>query len=208
MEALLEKKASKLIFILILFIFTFITVAGTIIYSKDINVLSFDLDGQSKKAVKHNPIIFDINKQGGINSITTTNYVEITTGYLGGIKNIGSSSLDLMIKAENFHDEIKISSIKPEIYRKSYKGYIYRLAESILPGKSLLFSIKIYYKEDHAKNYSVCSGKINFVNNETSVVIGTIPVKIINSKYPKTLEDASSNENEGGGSPHSDHNFR
>ncbi|HBI05323.1 MAG TPA: hypothetical protein DDY49_15000 [Paenibacillaceae bacterium] len=135
-------------------------------------------------------VVLDINDQGLPKKLIQPGMVTISSGHgKGNLVYEGKKPAFIQFKFSNFPGKVEVR------YRGPYDEKTGRILKPIKPGDSISIDFGVELPADVRKQAVVFIGEIQLMDWKTNKLIGTIPVKIINSKY-ETNTGATNNQND------------
>ena len=121
--------------------------------------------------------VYDINNQGFAKRLIQPGKISVSTGHGGGIVNKTDKAVLVNVRTEGLPGKPELESVSPEFDKKSNK-----FVKPLKPGKSLNLSVDLEVPRSLlSKKRNVVQGSIVFEDANDGAILGTLPVKIVNS---------------------------
>lgn len=121
--------------------------------------------------------VYDVNNQGIPKRLVQPGKISVSTGHGGGIVNKTDKAILVNVKTEGLAGKSELGSTSPTFDKKSKK-----FVKPIKPGEALSLGVDLKIPRSLlSKNRIVSQGSVIFENANDGTILGTLPVKIINS---------------------------
>ena len=121
--------------------------------------------------------VYDINDQGLPKRLVQLGKISVSTGHGGGIVNKTGKAILVNVRTEGLPGEAEVESTNPAFDKKSK-----RFVKPIKSGETLSIGVVLDIPRSLlSKNRIIGQGSVIFENAIDGTVLGTLPIKIINS---------------------------
>jgi hypothetical protein len=121
--------------------------------------------------------VYDINNQGFPKRLIQPGKISVSTGHGGEIVNKTDKAILVNVRTEGLPGKPELESVNPSFDEKSK-----RFVKPIKPGESLSLGVDLEIPRSLlSKNHIVSQGSVIFEDANDGTILGTLPVKIINS---------------------------
>lgn len=121
--------------------------------------------------------VYDIDSQGLPKRLVQPGKISVSTGHGGGIVNKTGKAILVNVRTEGLPGKVELESTNPAFDQKSK-----RFVKPIKPGEALSLGVDLEIPRSLlSKNRIIGQGSVIFEDANDGTVLGTLPVKIINS---------------------------
>ncbi len=125
--------------------------------------------------------VYDINNQGIFKRTVQPGKISVSTGHGSGVVNKTDKEILVNVRIEGLPGEPKLQSNSPAFDKKNNK-----FVKPIKPGESLSLEVDLEIPRSLLrKNHIVSQGNVIFEDAKDDKILGTLPIKIINSAVRK-----------------------